>query len=142
MIVSRDVFIKMLTYVINVSGALILAIFLAKLLLPHSRRSGEARIMAAHVQIAGFTTALNIFRDDTGFFPLSSESLTDLVQPPHLKQGWKGPYLTEIPSDPWQHAYVYVCPGRNNRDSFDLYSCGPDGLAGTEDDITNWAKNK
>jgi general secretion pathway protein G len=41
--------------------------------------------------------------------------------------------------DQWKHEYVYVYPGRNNPDSFDLYSLGPDGREGN-DDINNWTR--
>lgn len=33
--------------------------------------------------------------------------------------------------DPWHHAYVYH---RTSTESFELYSVGPDGISGTEDD--------
>jgi general secretion pathway protein G len=29
-------------------------------------------------------------------------------------------------------------PGKHNTDSFDVWSVGPDGQDGTEDDIGNW----
>ena len=46
----------------------------------------------------------------------------------------------DIPKDPWDQEYVYECPGKNNPSSYDLYSIGPDGRAGSEDDVTNWKK--
>ena len=33
---------------------------------------------------------------------------------------------------------IYDCPGKHNPDSYDLSSAGPDGIAGTEDDIASW----
>lgn len=33
----------------------------------------------------------------------------------------------------------YQCPGSMRRSSFDLWSPGPDGTTGTEDDIDNWS---
>ncbi len=105
-------------------------------------RTEQARVAAAQTQISSFKTALDAFEVDTGTYPKGSEGLMDLVQSPRDAQGWKGPYMNEIPLDPWQHPYVYVCPGRNNPSSYDLYSMGPDGREGTEDDITNWAKNR
>jgi len=52
--------------------------------------------------------------------------------------GW--PYLDKIPNDPWGRAYNYIYPGKHTQNSYDLYSVGPDGKAGTEDDIGNWMK--
>ena len=43
-----------------------------------------------------------------------------------------------LPNDPWGNPYVYECPGKNNVSSYDIMSMGPDGRAGSEDDITNW----
>ncbi|MBE7558282.1 type II secretion system protein GspG [bacterium] len=43
-----------------------------------------------------------------------------------------------MPLDPWGNAYVYEYPGRHNERGYDLMSLGPDGRAGTEDDICNW----
>ena len=57
---------------------------------------------------------------------------------PRDAQNWKGPYLKEIPKDPWNNEYIYECPGKNNPTSYDLMSMGPDGRSGSEDDITNW----
>jgi hypothetical protein len=38
------------------------------------------------------------------------------------------------------HKYFYECPGKHNPDSYDLFSAGPDGRIGTDDDIGNWTK--
>jgi len=37
--------------------------------------------------------------------------------------------------DPWENPYNYIQPGLTNTVTFDLYSFGPDGKPGTEDDI-------
>jgi hypothetical protein len=44
--------------------------------------------------------------------------------------------------DPWGGEYIYRYPGQNNQDGYDLYSYGPDGKLGGDDDITNWSKEK
>jgi len=41
-------------------------------------------------------------------------------------------------NDPWNNKYVYRQPGKRNKESFDLYSFGPDGMEGGDDDVTNW----
>ncbi len=54
---------------------------------------------------------------------------------------WDGPYLkkNEIPLDPWGNPYQYEYPSTHgNGDNPDIWSFGPDGQDGTEDDITNW----
>lgn len=101
-------------------------------------RGKQAKETAARTQISSFETALNIFETDNGFFPSGKDGLGDLLNPPKNATGWKGPYVKEIPMDPWGNEYVYENPGKNNASGFDIYSMGPDGRADTEDDITNW----
>jgi len=64
------------------------------------------------------------------------------MQRPANARAWHGPYLEALPKDPWGHDYLYECPGRHNPDSYDLLSPRPDGLLGTDDDITNWDVDK
>jgi general secretion pathway protein G len=46
---------------------------------------------------------------------------------------WRGPYAKkDIPPDPWQNAYIYELIGPNQ---YKVYSAGPDGQPGTDDDI-------
>jgi general secretion pathway protein G len=114
----------------------ILGILAAIVVPKFTGRTEQARETAARTQISTFSTALESYEVDTGSYP---QSLEDLVQQPRDAQGWKGPYLQgDIPLDPWQHPYIYVCPGKHMTSGFDLYSIGFDGREGTEDDITNW----
>jgi general secretion pathway protein G len=48
---------------------------------------------------------------------------------------WRKVFDGDIKQDPWRHDFVYKCPGDKNPTSYDLYSVGEDGKAGTEDDI-------
>jgi general secretion pathway protein G len=116
---------------------------LAAIVIPKIAGRGEdARKTAAKTQISGFGTALDMFEVDNGYYPKGNDGLGDLIQLPRDAQNWKGPYLknvTEVPLDPWSHAYVYEYPGKNNPNGYDLYSLGPDGRAGTDDDITSWS---
>jgi len=117
----------------------ILGILAAIVVPKFSGRTEQARITAAESQISTFGTALDAFEVDVGFYPKGRAGLQDLVSQPRDAQNWRGPYLkNEIPKDPWQNEYVYECPGKNNPSSYDLLSMGPDGRAGTEDDITNY----
>jgi general secretion pathway protein G len=40
----------------------------------------------------------------------------------------------ELPKDPWQKDYIYVCPGVKDPSGYDLYSAGPDRKPDTADD--------
>ena len=62
-------------------------------------------------------------------------------RPPDLPPSrWDGPYLStpDLLNDAWGRPYHYLCPGKYNKDSYDLWSVGPDGVNGTADDIGNW----
>jgi general secretion pathway protein G len=120
----------------------ILGILAAIVVPKFSGRTEQAKETAAKTQIAGFSTALDAYEVDTGGYPKGADGLMNLVQAPSDVQGWKGPYMKDVPADPWGRPYVYVSPGRNNPNSYDLYSLGADGREGTEDDVTNWNKAK
>jgi general secretion pathway protein G len=118
----------------------ILGILAAIVVPKFSGRTEDARKQAAKTQISSFSTALEAFEVDNGYYPKGANGLQDLVEQPRDADSWKGPYLKEIPPDPWQHPYVYEFPGKRNAKSYDLMSMGPDGRSGTEDDITNWSQ--
>jgi general secretion pathway protein G len=120
----------------------ILGILAAIVVPKFSGRTEQARITAATTQISSFSTALDAFEVDNGYFPKGRNGLEDLVSQPRDAQNWKGPYLKEIPKDPWNNDYVYECPGKHNPSSYDLLSMGPDLRVGGDDDITNWQQKK
>jgi general secretion pathway protein G len=104
-------------------------------------RSDDARIAAAKGDIKSMSTALGAYEVDNGKYPNTGQGLVALLvkpsAPPEPKS-WKGPYLqnlSQLPKDPWGNEYVYSCPGSKNPAGFDLFSYGPDGIAGNEDDI-------
>lgn len=111
---------------------------LAALVIPKMvGRSEQARQAAARADISSIKTALDAYEVDNGGYP---KSLQDLIQQPNNAKNWHGPYLDNLPVDPWSNPYVYVFPGRHNPNGFDLSSVGPDGKAGTQDDVGNWTK--
>ncbi len=121
----------------------ILGILAAIVIPKFSGRTEQARATAAVSQISTFGTALDAFEIDNGFYPKGKSGLNDLVQKPGNATNWRGPYLQKgIPDDPWNHPYVYENPGKHNPSGYDVMSMGPDGRAGTDDDITNWQTKK
>jgi general secretion pathway protein G len=123
---------------------LVILATLAAIVIPKmTGRSKEARVTAAKAQIANFSTALDAFEVDNGYYPKGANGLNELVNPPSDSKNWKGPYLKSIPNDPWggpDMPYVYEYPGKHNLNGFDLSSAGEDRRLGTEDDITNWSE--
>jgi general secretion pathway protein G len=103
-------------------------------------RSQQARIAAAQADInAHLSAAVDLFELDNGRYPTTEEGLEALRTVPSGVPHWKGPYLKRpVPLDPWGNPYVYKSPGQHNREDYDLFSYGPDGVEGGEDEITNW----
>jgi general secretion pathway protein G len=104
-------------------------------------RSDEARIAATKGTIKSMSTALGAYEVDNGKYPNTAQGLAALLVKPSgtpEPKNWKGPYLQnlqDLPKDDWGNDYVYLCPGSRNPSGFDLFSYGPDGQAGTDDDI-------
>ena len=122
---------------------MVILIILASIVVPKmSGYSEKARKSKAITEISSFKTALQAFEIDCGRFPTSDEGLRALVQAPAGVQGYKtGGYLdaNEVPNDPWTRPYQYRCPGRQKHpDGYDVFSMGPDGHEGGDDDIGNW----
>ena len=104
-----------------------------------ANRSEQARVTAAQTQISNFKTALDAFEVDTGRYPKGRNGLTDLIQQPRDTTGWHGPYLDNLPKDPWGNDYIYECPGKHNPNSYDISSLGPPGK---DAPIGNWNMQK
>lgn len=103
----------------------------------------KALVNAAKSQVQAFDTPLQSYLLDMGQFPSTASGLEGLRSAPGEAQGqgskWDGPYLDKgVPQDPWGRAYQYASPGRHNTDAYDVWSVGPDGADGTDDDIGNW----
>jgi general secretion pathway protein G len=107
-------------------------------------RSEQARSTAARTDIeSNLSTALDLYKLDNSAFPTTEQGLGALVTEPSGAMKWSGPYLKKkrIPKDPWNRDYVYVSPGANNTESYDLSSLGADGIE-SKDDINNWDTEK
>ena len=102
-------------------------------------RSEQARVTAAQTQIANFKTALDSFEVDNGYYPKGRNGLGDLITQPRDAVSWHGPYLENIPKDPWNGDYIYECPGKHNPGSYDIYS---QGTPGAQTPIGNWQNQK
>lgn len=114
----------------------IIGVLAGMLVVRLSGRSQEARVARAQADIRGqLSLALDLFEQDVGRYPAADEGLAVLIQNPGSPD-WKGPYLKGgLKPDPWGAPYYYAKdpddPGR-----YTLLSAGPDGQAGTSDDIS------
>lgn len=107
----------------------------------------KANINAAKVQVGLFKQPLESYALDFNNYPTTEQGLAALVEAPADLEDpskWKTPYLdSSVPKDPWGHDYQYENPPTRNKNGFpDIWSLGPDGEEGTEDDIGNWEEDK
>ncbi|MBI3179036.1 MAG: type II secretion system major pseudopilin GspG [Deltaproteobacteria bacterium] len=89
---------------------------------------------AACIQIKRFGEAVELYRLAMRQYPGTAEGLNALAQP----KGSEKPFMDSVPKDPWDEEYVYIYPGSQNPNGFDLSSKGPDRTAGSADDIGGW----
>jgi general secretion pathway protein G len=119
----------------------IIALFAAVVGTTMFKKTDQARVTAAKVQISNFMDALGQYKLDTGVFPTTEQGLAALRVKPDNVMNWNGPYMPkDVPSDPWGHAYIYKYPGEHG-DEPDITCYGRDGQPGGEGvdaDIFSW----
>jgi general secretion pathway protein G len=119
----------------------IIALFAALVAPRMMHQADNARKTQARAQVNSFMTALGSYKLDTGTYPTTEQGLQALRVKPENVGNWQGPYLPqEIPTDPWQHQYVYKFPGEHG-DEPDVICLGMDGQPGGEGlnaDIVSW----
>jgi len=120
----------------------ILAI-LATLVIPNLMGGADkAKIDATVIQIKSLQSALETYRLENSRYPTTEQGLKALVEKPTsepMPSKWRK-YIDEIPKDQWGNDYIYVAPG--TKGAYDIISAGPDGKAGTEDDIKSYDLSK
>ena len=91
--------------------------------------------------------ALRRYKWDIGKYPDTDEGLLALYERPDSVDEdsgkWTQAYMeghADELIDPWNNAYQYRFPGEADEKEYDLWSFGPDGEDGTDDDITSWRK--
>ena len=98
------------------------------------RAQEENAVKAARADLRVLSDALETYKTTVGRYPSNVQGLAALTEPTA-----RGRMLDELPLDPWGQPYAYLRPGTHHPRGFDLQSRGPDGLEGTEDDVTNWS---
>lgn len=101
----------------------------------------KANINAAKAQIAILASNIERYRFDCKQYPESLKDLLDKPSDAKMAERWGGPYLNKsLGDDPWDNEYQYSANGKKNSGKFDVWSNGPDGQNGSDDDIGNWEK--
>jgi len=102
-------------------------------------RPEQARITAAKNDIRAIMSALDMYKLDNHRYPTTDQGLQALAERPQSQPeppNWNG-YLDQVPKDPWGNSYRYLNPGKKG--DVDVFSLGPNGRKGGEDDIGSWA---
>lgn len=108
-------------------------------------RTDDAKFVRAKGDIQSLSTAIDMYKLDSGIYPDTEQGLQALIEAPAsgtLPKKWKkGGYLQKrkLPKDPWGNDYVYICPGAHG--DYDISSYGADGISGGEDnnrDVNSW----
>ncbi|MFT4993150.1 MAG: general secretion pathway protein G [Paraglaciecola sp.] len=104
----------------------------------------EAQLKKAAVDIQSLESALEMYKLKNNVFPSTEQGLDALVTEPTIdpipRNYQQGGFIKRLPADPWGNPYQLLSPGELA--AVDIYSTGPDGEAGTDDDIGNWNINE
>lgn len=129
---------------LEILTAIALIIILAAMVLWGARhaaiRASEADTIAIMEE---FTTALEAFYEDYGYYPVAAE---DFAEIDFEEDAWKEKFTKKNKSykgkllDGFGEPFLYKFPGDHNKAKFDIYSKGSD-TKDDADDITNWKRN-
>ena len=114
---------------------------LASMVVPNLMGSQErANVQKAVSDITALETSISMYKMDNYNYPTTEQGLDALVTEtdvePLPRRFPEDGYIKRLPNDPWGNEYQLLNPGENSK--IDIFSMGPDGEAGTEDDIGNW----
>jgi general secretion pathway protein G len=103
-----------------------------------------AKFKKTQADILALKEALSTYQLQTGTLPTTDQGLKALWQKPTTEpvpDQWHR-IMDEEVVDPWGRSYKYLNPGKHNPDGYDVYSTGPDGQDGGDDNIGNWSTAK
>ncbi len=108
---------------------------------PNLMGSQETAKLQKTVQdISALENSLSMYKLDNIDYPSTEQGLEALTEQtdiePIPRRFPEGGYVKRLPKDPWGNEYLLLNPGEQSR--MDVFSSGPDGEVGTEDDIGNW----
>ena len=103
----------------------------------------EAQLKKAAIDIQNLESALQMYKLRNNVFPTTEQGLEALVEEPTIEPIPRnfpvGGFINRLPNDPWDNPYNLISPGELGL--VDIFSNGPDGEPGTDDDIGNWNIN-
>ncbi|RJG51618.1 type II secretion system major pseudopilin GspG [Motilimonas pumila] len=110
-------------------------------LLGNKEKADEQKVKS---DIIALENSLDMYKLDNGRYPSTDQGLEALVNKPdgspEPRNYREDGYIKRLPEDPWGNDYLLTSPGENGK--IDIFSPGPDGEEGTDDDIGNWNMDK
>lgn len=101
--------------------------------------AGAAKLRQVDADFKSFESALAMYKLNAGSFPTTQQGLKALVDKPSstpVPRRWSQ-IMKKLPPDPWGADYGYRFPGKKVQSDFEMFSKGPDGQEGTEDDLSS-----
>jgi general secretion pathway protein G len=134
----------------------ILGLLAAVAIVGFTGQKESAKIKTTTLLLHEVGTAIGLYDNDIGHYPTEEEGgLNALITKPTFEdeviaEQWHGPYLEKEPRDAWSRPLTYEFIGATGTAAgtatgdkpYHLWSNGPDGQSGTEDDIKNWSDEK
>jgi len=106
----------------------IIGILAGMVMVNYGGRAREAQIRAAKGDIATLSTQVDLYAlDNNDTYPASLDNLVN----------GKRRYIKELQPDPWGNPYNYKPPTDVLLGDYVISSSGPDGVSGSEDDVTS-----
>ena len=100
----------------------------------------KADLQKAVSDIVALENALDMYKLENNVYPSTQQGLEALVSKPsgspEPRSYRDNGYIRRLPKDPWGNEYLMLSPGEHG--PVDIFSAGPDGQPGTDDDTGNW----
>lgn len=100
----------------------------------------EAQAQKVMVDIRQLENALDMYKLKNNVYPTTEQGLESLVTAPTIepipRNFPQDGFIKRLPKDPWGNDYQLLNPGEMG--TIDVFSNGPDGEPGSDDDIGNW----
>ncbi|HSI33586.1 MAG: type II secretion system major pseudopilin GspG [Phycisphaerae bacterium] len=111
---------------------LVIIAALAAIVIPNLAGKGQkAKVETTKASLSAIQNALKMYEVENSKFPSTEEGVGLLTEQPADSPLLEKKHLI----DAWNNAWNYRYPGTVNPRGFDIFSSGPDGRPGTEDDI-------
>ncbi len=127
--------IMVVVFIIGLLGAIVLPQVMGQ--------RDSAQLKKAAVDIQKLESAVNMYELSTNSKPTTEQGLEALVDVPTIdpipSNYPEDGFVKRLSKDPWGNDYILLNPGQVDR--VDIYSLGPDGQDGTDDDIGTWNLN-